>query len=288
MHDFQFHTPTWLDEALELLDRYGEDARPIAGGTALVIMMKQRLAQPSHLVSLMGIPALQGIMERPDGLHLGATSSQRSVETSPVVREGWPLLAETYREVATVRIRNQGTVGGGLANGDPNQDPPPSLFVLDARVRLASSKGERWLAVSDLFRGYYETAIEPGEVLTEVFVPPLPERTGTAYLKFLPRTADDYATVSAAALVQIDEQGLCREVRLALGSVGPRPMRARAAEAVLRGKPPLPLLLQEAAVKVCEEVTPLTDYRGSEDYKQEMASVFARRALERAVARAQL
>ncbi|MBI4234179.1 MAG: xanthine dehydrogenase family protein subunit M [Chloroflexi bacterium] len=285
MHDFTFHTPRSLDEAFAMLEQYGEDARLIAGGTALVLLMKQRLAQPAHLVNLLGIPVL-GRLEVTDGsLRAGATCSQRALEVSPAAQQGWPLLAETYRQVASVRIRNMATVGGGLAHADPNQDPPPSLIALGATVRVVSQKGERTLPVEALYKGYFETALETGEVVTEVVVPPAPSRSGGAFIKFLPRSADDYATISAAALLHLDSEGICREARIALGSAGPVPIRARRAEAALRGQRLTPALLREAAALVKEEVDPVEDVRGSAAYKRDMAAVIAQRALERALQR---
>ena len=285
MHDFAYHTPASLPVALELLQRYGEEARVVAGGTALVLLMKQGLAQPAHLVSLARIPHLDTLLARADGLHIGATCTHRQVETSPLVRRLAPLLAETYRHVATVKVRTMATVGGGLAHGDPNQDPPPALLALDARLRLRSAAGQREVPLTEFFRDYFETALRPGEVLTEVVLPPLPSRYGAAFLKFLPRTADDYATVSAAALVVPGGDGALREVRLALGSVGVTPVRAAAVEAALRGQRPTPQALREAAELVRHAVEPLDDWRGSAAYKRDMAVVFARRALEQAVAR---
>jgi CO/xanthine dehydrogenase FAD-binding subunit len=287
MIDFDYRAPTTLDEALSLLEQHGEDARVVAGGTALVIMMKQRLVRPELLVSLRRIPELSHIAAENGTLRIGATALHRSVETSPVVRDRWPLLAETFRHVATVRIRNMATVGGGLAHGDPNQDPPPALIALDARVRLQSKAGQREIPLQSLFLDYYDTDVRPGEVLTEVLVPAPAPRTGWAWMKFLPRTADDYATVSAACLLTLDDAGeRCRDVRIALGSAGTTPIRAEAAEAMLRGEAPTPERLREAAQQVAPAVDPISDFRGSSEYKREMAVVWTRRGLEQALERA--
>lgn len=298
MNDFQYHTPHSLAEAFALLRDWGDDIRIIAGGTALVLFMKQRLAQPGHLLSLQKIPGLDGIAATQAGIRLGAMCTHRKVETSPLLRETVPLLCETYRHVATVRIRNMATVGGGLVHADPNLDPPPSLIALDARVVLASASGQRTMPVEEFFLDYYETAIQPGEVLTQVLVPPLPPNSGTAYFKFLPRTADDYATVSSSArltlqippapLSQRGDGGIiCEDVRIGLGSVGTTPIRARQAEAVLRGRRITPELMRQAGEAAQGEVDPLDDFRGSADYKRQMAGVFTRRALERALRQAQ-
>ena len=288
MNDFQFHSPQSLEEALSLLEQYGEDARIFAGGTALLLFMKQRLSQPDHLVSLQKIPDLDGIDITNGEIHLGAMCTHRSVETSPLLEETVSLLGETYRHVATPRIRNMATVGGGLVHGDPNLDPPPSLIVLGATAVLASSSGERTLPVEEFFLDYYETAIQPEEIVTRVIVPAVPPNTGTVYIKFLPRTADDYATVSVAALLTLDgDSDTCSEVRIGLGSLGTTPIRGRQAEEVLRGKKISLELLRQAAEAAEEEVDPIDDFRGSAQYKREMAKVFTRRALEQALARAQ-
>ena len=287
MNAFQYHTPATLDEALSLLDRHGESATLIAGGTALLLFMKQRLVQPEHLVSLQRVPDLGGIAQSTGGIRLGAMVTHRAVETSPVVASTTPLLVETYRHVATPRIRNMATVGGGLVHADPNLDPPPGLIALDARVTLVSSSGERAIPVEELFLDYYETCLRPGEIVTRVDVARPEPNTGGAFIKFLPRTADDYATVLAAASMTLSDDGTtCREVRIGLGSVGATPIRATGAEEVLRGQSPSPELIRRAAEAVESHVDPMDDFRGSADYKTKMAVVFTRRALEQALAEA--
>ncbi len=287
MNDFDYQAPTSLDEALSLLQQRGDEARVIAGGTALVILMKQRLVRPELLISLRRVPELQRLSADNGTLHVGATVSHRAMETDATVRERWPLLAETFSRVATVRIRNMATVGGGIAHGDPNQDPPPALIALDARVRLRSSQGEREVPLQEFFLDYYETDIRPGEVLTEVVVPAQPRGGGWAYTKFLPRTADDYATVSVACVVTLEDgTNRCRDARVALGSAGTTPLRAEAVEAALRGQELTPQRLREAAQQVEGLVDPISDFRGSSEYKREMAVVWTRRALEQALERA--
>ena len=288
MNGFQYHTPASLEEAFALLEDYGDDARIIAGGTALVLFMKQRLVQPAHLLSLQKIPGLDSVAVTEGGVRIGAMCTHRGVETSASLWETVPLLCETYRHVATPRIRNMATVGGGLVHADPNLDPPPSLIVLGARVVLRSSSGQRSLPAEEFFLDYYETAIQPGEIVTEVSMPPVPHNSGTSFIKFLPRTADDYASVSVAALLTLADDGdTCDEVRIALCSVGTTPIRARGAEAVLKTRSMTPELMREAAEAVEDDVDPLDDFRGSAQYKRQMAQVFTRRALEQALRRAQ-
>lgn len=285
MIGFDYRAPDTLDEVLAALADHGEDARLLAGGTALLLLIKQRLLQPAVLVSLKRLASL-GRIERQDGVvRIGATATHRQVERHHLVREHLPALAETQRRVATPRIRNQATLGGNLTHADPSQDPPVTLIALDARVRLLSPTGMRELPVDELFADYYETVLRPGELLTDVLVPLPGPATGSAFVKFTPRTSDDYATVSAAARVRLVD-GVCREARLSLGAVGPTPLRARAAEQVLEGERPTEQALRAAAETVTGLVDPLSDLRGSADYKREMAAVFAYRALARAVAQA--
>lgn len=195
------------------------------------------------------------------------------------------MLAETYHHVATLRVRNMATVGGGLAHADPNQDPPPSLIALGATVKATSANGSRVIPLDDFFKDYYETVLEPDEIITEVMVPKPAPNTGAAYIKFLPRTADDYATVSAAAVLTLDKtKKTIADVRIALGSVGVTPIRATAAEELLRGQPLKSEAFSEAGEKAKEAVDPVSDFRGSAGYKRDMAAVFVRRALEKALA----
>ena len=284
MIDFEYHAPTSLDQVFELLEQHGDDARVMAGGTALVIQMKQRLSQPGHVVGLKGVGSLNAIESTPEGLRIGALCTQRQIENSIVIAEDLPLLADTIRKVATPRIRNMATIGGGLVNGDPSQDPPPSLIALGASVVMTSKNGERTVPVEDLFIDYYETDVQPGEILTSLLVPKAPAGSGSVYLKFLPRTADDYGTVSVASVVSKDQNGSCKDVRIVWGSAGVTPIRATEAEDALRGKPLSDENIRAAAALVKDAVDPLDDFRGSAEYKTDMAEVFARRAVEQAMA----
>ena len=283
MNAFEYRAPRAVDEALAILREYGEDARVIAGGTALVTMMRQHLVRPGCLVSLRDVQGLDRIETTNGSLRLGALVTHREAEVSPLVRERLPVLAETFRRVATVRIRHMATIGGALAHADPNQDPPVTLLALGARVEIRGAAGRRDVPVEEFFRDYYETALEPGELVTGVVVPVLPAATGATYLKFLPRTADDYATVAVAAIVTLEPDGeRCREARIALGSVGATPLRGRAAEALLSGERLGERLLHAVGETIKEAVDPLTDHRGSAAYKREMTAVMVGRALTQA------
>jgi carbon-monoxide dehydrogenase medium subunit len=283
MNPFVFRTPETLDEALTLLGEHGEDAKVMAGGTALIIMLKQRLVMPEVLISLHRVRGLDSVEEANGTLRLGGLLTHRAVELAPAVRSRVPMLADTFRQVATVRIRNVATVGGALAHADPNQDPPVALLALDAQVQLRSAHGQREVALEQFFTDYYETVLEPGELVTEVRVPLPKPNTGSVYLKFLPRTADDYATVGVAASVQVDPAtGSCADCRIAMGCVGLTPLRARQAEDVVRGQTMSEALLREAGAAAQQVTDPLSDVRGSASYKRSMAAVYVLRALGQA------
>ena len=284
MIDFEYHAPTSLDQVFDLLDKYGDDSRVMAGGTALVIQMKQRLSQPGHVIGMRRVGSLNAIESTPEGLRIGALCTQRQIENSELVGKEVPLVADTFRKVATPRIRNMATIGGGLVNGDPNQDPPPSLIALGASAVMTSKSGDRVVLLEEFFIDYYETDVQPGEILTNVMVPHAPAGSGSVYLKFLPRTADDYGTVNVAAVVSKEQDGMCKDVRIVLGAAGVTPIRAKDAEDALRGKPLTAENIRAAAVLVKDAVDPLEDFRGSADYKTDMAEVFARRAVEQAMA----
>ena len=282
MNAFDYRAPRSLDEALGILGQYGDDGRVIAGGTALVTMMRQRLVQPTCLVSLRDVAGL-GRIEANGAVRIGALVTHREVETSPLIQERLPVLAETFRRVGTIRIRHMATVGGALAHADPNQDPPVTLIALDARVEIRGAGGQREAPIAEFFRDYYEPALEPGELVTAITVPLLPAASGTSFVKFLPRTADDYATVAVAATVTLEPDGeRCRTARIGLGSVATIPLRARAAEALLPGERLDDALVKAAGEAARDEVDPLTDHRGSAAYKREMTAVMVGRALRQA------
>jgi len=281
MNSFDYHAPTSLAETFELLATHGEDAHLMAGGTALVLLLQQGLVQPGHVVGLRDVAELQRGPRRLDdgGLHIGALTTHRQAERAAAVSEYCPALAETFSRVATVRIRNQATVGGNLAHADPAQDPPPMLIALGGSVLVASQQGERRIALDEFFVDYFETALQPGEVLLAVELPPMAAGTRVTYKKFLPRTQDDYATVSVAAALRLGANQECADVRLALGAAATTPVRAHKVEAALRGQRLSADSIVEAAALVRDEVDPLDDLRGSAGYKREMARVWTQRAL---------
>jgi carbon-monoxide dehydrogenase medium subunit len=284
MSAYDYLQPTTVDEAVGLVAQYGDDAHLIAGGTSVVLLLHQGLLQPAVLVGLRRIPALRGLSDSGGGLLIGATQSIRSLERAPEVRAYSPALAEALGEVATVRIRNQATIGGSLAHADPAQDPPTMLMALDARARVAGRAGTRDIPLGELFVDVFETSIEAGEVITSVVLPPRAPDAAAVYRKFLPGSRDDYATVSVAVSGR-KVSGAWQDVRIVCGAVGPTPMRIRGAEAALSGSQLEPSDIAGAAEVVASAVDPIGDLRGSADYKREMAAVWTRRALEQLAGR---
>lgn len=281
---FDYQEPTTLKKAFSLLEKHGDDARVIAGGTSLIIMMRQRLLMPKFVISLARIPKLNSITyNAKDGLRIGASARHRDIELSPVIKKHYPLLHETFRKVAQPRIRNMGTIGGNLAAGDPLTDPGSSLMALDAEVTLTSGKDRRTLRLDEFFIDYYQTALEPGELLTEIHVPPA-VRPGWSHIKFTPRSIEDFATVGVAVTLKASN-GICEDVRVGLNSVASTIVRARKAEDVLRGKPIDDATLKEMGEVAATECDPTDDNRGSAEYKLDLVKVLVRRAVMEAYQR---
>ena len=282
MIKFDYLEPKSLEEASALLDQHGDDAKLIAGGTALIIWIRMRLLNPQVVISLEKIPNFDYIsFDEKDGLRIGAGARHRDIELDPVVCQHYPLLHEMFSKVAQPRIRNMGTIGGNLCQGDPLTDPGAALIALDANITLTHAKDKRILPLEEFFIDYYETDIKPGEILTEIHVPPPIKGQTWSHIKFLPRSQEDFATVGVA-LTMCTQGGLCEDIRLALNSVAPTIIRAKRAENILRGKQATDKLIQEMAEMAETEVDPIDDVRGSADYKREMVKVLVRRATKEA------
>lgn len=287
MVPFIYYEPETLDHAIELLAEHGSDAKVIAGGTGLINLMKQGFCRPKVVIGLRSLATLRGI-DAGERCRIGALTTLHELETSPSVRRVIPLLADTCRHVATIRVRVMATLGGAVSHADPHLDTPPALITLDSTIKVRSSRGGREIAADEFFTGYYETVLEPDELVTEISVPPQPERSGATFIKFLPSTADDYATVSVAARVTIGKDGTIAGARVALGGVGWTPIRARSVENALVGGRPTATCFREAAGLVKDDVDPIASFRGSAEYKRRMAEVHVYRALTEATSRDRL
>jgi aerobic carbon-monoxide dehydrogenase medium subunit len=283
MKSFELLEPNTLGEAVALLDPADSSVRAIAGGTALMLMMKARLFQPARLISLHRLNGtLRGIRPGNDGgLIIGALTSLRELEQSPLVASSTPTIARALRMLSNVRIRNVATIGGHLAHGDPHMDLPPILLTTGARLRAVSSRGERWIDIAELFVGYYQTALAKDELIAEVRIPAQPPDVCSAYAKCTALSADDWPAVGAAVWYRLKERVIA-EARIAVSAATERPIRVVAAEVALIGSPPEPAAFARSADAAAQEVQTLADIRGSASYKREMVRVHVRRALESA------
>lgn len=282
---FDYLSPTSVEEALTLLADLGEGARPLAGGQSLVPLMNFRLVRPQHLVDLNGLGELAGIREDNGHLVIGAMTRQRAVETSALVSERCPLLAEAMPQIGHVQIRNRGTVGGSLAHADPAAELPAVVAALDGELVVRSARGRRVIKAEQFFVGYLTTAAQPGELLVEVRLPAVPPRTGTAFLE-ISRRHGDFALVGVAATVTVDEAGVCTGATIALTGVGPTPVVAREAARALVGVKPTPEAIEAVGRRVSDGVRPDSDLHASSEYRKHVSGVLTRRALAQAAERA--
>jgi len=276
---------TSVEEASRLLKEKGPGGRFLAGGTDLVIAIKEKGLSPKYIVDLKKIPALSGIREEADGsIGIGALTTMREVETSPLIRKRYPFLAQSAAEVGSIQIRNRATIGGNMANATPSADVAPSLLVLEARAKIASMSGERIVELEEFFTGPGQTVMQPEEILTEILIPPSDPRLVGEYIKFSPRDMMDLAYAGVAVALVLGEKGRCESVRIALGAVSPTPMRAREAESILLNQILTEEIAERAAEEAARECKPISDVRSSAEYRREMVRAMTKRAVLNAAA----
>ncbi len=286
--DFNYHVPITVKEALAWLAQHGDEAKVIAGGQSLLVLMKQGLIAPQYLIDIKGIAALDYIkFDEKKGLKVGSLTSHRAIESSPVVRKEFGVLAQMEQGLASIQIRNCGTIGGNLCHADPAGDPAPPLIALRANARIAGPHGERSLPLEEFFRDYYETALQTDEILAAIQVPKPAPRTGTAYTKFALMAGDHPIVGVAVSLTLGSRDGVCDDARIVLGAVAPVPMRAQRAEKVLAGKVINDEVIEEAARIAAEESRPTSDVHGSEEYRKELVRVLVKRVAKEAIERAE-
>lgn len=278
---FEFLNPFSLEDVFELLGRYGNEARCIAGGTDLLVQMKQRRILPKRLINLLPLSELKGINKAEDRLRIGALTRHADLERSAFLEKGWNLLPRAVMKIGSPQIRHLGTIGGNLCNASPSADTAPPLLVLEATVCLSSSKGNRQIPLEAFLSGPGQTDLREDEILKEVILPKPPEGCEFTYLKLGRRKSMDLALVSVAGLITINpERKTFEQVRLALGSVSPTPIRARGAEKWLEGKLMEEEAIREAAERAAQECQPITDLRATADYRREMVKVLVERAIK--------
>jgi CO/xanthine dehydrogenase FAD-binding subunit len=282
---FEYHEPTTLPEALELLGELGDEAKPLAGGQSLVPMMNFRLARPQHLVDLNRLGELAYVRQDGGTLCIGAMTRQRQVERASLVAEGWPLIPEAVALIGHTQIRNRGTIGGSLAHADPAAELPAVMAALDAELVIRSRRGQRSAQPEAFFESYYTTSLAPDELLMEVRIPSLPPRTGWSFQE-VSRRHGDFALVGVAATLTLDDAGAITRARLVFIGAAPTPVRSSAAEAMLVGQRPLESLFREAGARGSEDLDPVADVHATAEYRREVGAVMARRALMQAAERA--
>lgn len=282
MKKYDYLKPQTLEEALSLIKKYGDRAKWIAGATDALVMNRQRKISPDLFISLRGIQGLDQI-ESNGMLKIGALVTHRKIEQSETIRKSFPLLAEASSVLGSVQIRNVATIGGNLCTASPSAETAPPLLVYEAEVRLVSQRGERRLPIGSLFLGPGETALAKDEILTEILLPfPPPNSVGT-YWKLGRRKSMDLAVVNVAVLLTLNaDTGVCERARIALGAVAPTPIRAKKAEQVMEGNPLDESIIRKVAEQAREECSPITDIRGSADYRREMVSVLVEEAIKQA------
>lgn len=278
MRRFDLVEPKSLQEACAILAS-DADAKAVAGGTALLTLIKQGLLIPKTVVHLKKVTGVGDITYNAvAGLRIGALTTINDIETSPLVRQHYPALAEACHLVANIRIRNMATIGGNLAHGDYQSDPPTVLAALDARVELISSHATREVKLADFLLGSYETALESGELVAGVLIPALPQRTKGCYIKFTTGSSEERPCAGVAALARM-EDGICRELRLAVGAVSPRPVRISLGEDIARNRDLTDQLIERIAAEASRAVDPIDDVSAPADYKRHLVGVLVRRAI---------
>jgi len=288
MKNFEYLEPTTVAEACSLLQQHAGEAKVFAGGTHLTILMKQGLYEPKALVNVKNIRELKGVRyDSTEGLIIGALTTHRELETSALVQEKFPVLCAAEREVANIRVRNMGTVGGNLASGEPLTDLSQIFIALDGKARIVGPNGQRTIPVEELFVDFYTTSLADDEILTQIMLPPLSPRSGVEYVRFSSSSVVDKPSVGVAVRLTLDNSSETIHVaRVVLGCVGATPVRARKAEALLMAKKLTAELAEQAGSTASQECTPTSDLRGSEQYKRAIVRTLVKRATGKAYERA--
>jgi aerobic carbon-monoxide dehydrogenase medium subunit len=279
---FEYHEPATLDEAVALLGRHHGAVSVLAGGTDLLVEIKEQLRRPQHVVNIKKIRGIDSFdYDERSGLRIGALVTARTIETSPVVLAKYPALSQAARDLGSIQIRNRATLVGNVCRASPSADTLPPLIADRAVAKLYGPRGERTVELEHFFTGPGQTLLRPDELVTELLLPSSPPCTGKVYIKHGRRKAMELATVGVAVTLTV-ERGRCRDVSIVLGAVAPTPIRARAAEDTLRDQPADDEHMVSAARAARAAARPISNVRASADYRGEMVEVLTRRALERA------
>ncbi len=282
---FQYESPGSLAEAISMLQQYGEDAKILSGGHSLIPMMKLRFATPEYLIDINNIPGLSYIREENGTLKIGGLTREAELEHSDLLKQQFPIFADVTKLIADPQVRNMGTIGGNLAHGDAANDHPAVMMALHATVVATGPEGEREIPIDEFFYGFYMTALQHGDILTEIRIPMPPPGTGSAYHK-MERKVGDYATAGVAVQITIGDNGVVTAAGIGLTNVNPVPLRAARSEQALIGKALTEASINEAAQYAAEDCNPSSDLRGSEEYKRSIVATLVKRMIHQAVNRA--
>jgi len=282
---FDYHVAKSVDEAIALMQQYGDDAKFLAGGHSLLPTMKLRLAQPAHLIDLGRIQGLSYIREEDGAVAVGAMTTYVTIGNSDVIRQNFPILPEAISSIGDQQVRNRGTIGGSVAHSDPAADLPGVVLALKADILVQGANGIRTIKADDFFQDLFQTALEPGEVITEIRFAKPAAHTGSAYEK-LPNKASHYAVVGCAAVVTLDTDGTCTSASVVITGASVKPTRASAVEAALVGKKLDAATIAAATSNAADGMEMVGDIHGSKEYRAQMAGVMAKRAIARAAERA--
>lgn len=281
---FGYSAPATIEEAFALLGEHGDDAKILAGGHSLIPMMKLRFATPTHLIDLGKIPNLSYIKEEDGYLKIGAMTKEVDLEDSELIGAKYHIFKDATKLIADSQVRNFGTVGGNLAHGDTANDHPAVMIALGAELQIAAPSGNRWVSIDDFFYGFYTTAVEQGEILTEIRIPSASKHYGSAYHKE-ERKAGDYAIAGVAVMIETNDQGVCTKAGIGLTNVNPTPLRASRSEEALVGSSLSADDIARAALYAAEDCSPSEDLRGDEEYKRHLVRVITARMIKRAIQR---
>ena len=283
IRDFVYHKAGTVKDALDLLEEYKEDNKIMCGGQSLLILMRQGLIAPGNLIDIKNLEELSFIdFDSEKSLRIGATTTHRAIEKSPLVKEHFPVLVEMEENLATIQTRNGGTIGGNLAHADPTGDPGPMFIALDARVKVASQKGERVLPMEEFFVDYFETVLGEDELLLEIQIPVILPRTSVAYEKFNIIKNDQGIVSVAASMTASEDKKTCEDARIVLGAAAAVPLRAKETEQLLIGQKIDNDLLEAAGQKASEECDPVRDIHATEEYRRQLVKVLTKRMVKKA------
>lgn len=282
---FDYYAPSSLEEAISLLEQLGDEAKILAGGHSLIPMMKLRFAEVEHLIDINNVPGLSYVREEDGYLKIGAMTREAELEDASIVKEKYPIFIDAAKLIADPQVRNMGTIGGNIAHGDAANDHPAVMLALRAEVIATGPSGQRTIPIDEFFYGFYMTALQPNEILTEIRIPVQASGSGGAYHK-LERKVGDYATAGVGVQLTLDSSGVCTQIGIGLTNVNPTPLRATRSEDALRGKVITEALIAEAAGYASEDCSPSSDLRGDEEYKRAMVGVLTKRMIKKAMERA--